>query len=90
MRIGPRERVFTSGFHDQEVTSRSLGFILEFIHDYSLKKHLEEEEEKLREKSAGADVAGAKAGTAGTGKPTGKKSVFLRVVAFFKRVFKKS
>ena len=90
VRTGPRERTFTSGFHDQEVASRNLNFILEFIHDYSFERHLEEEEEKLRKKSAGADAAGAQTVAAGTGEQTGKKSVFSRVVAFFKRIFRKS
>ena len=72
------------------MASRNLGFIFDFIHDYSFEKHLDEEEEKLRKKSADADSAGAQTGTAGTGEQTGKKSVFSRVVAFFKRLFGKS
>lgn len=79
VRISPTERYITQGFHKQKTDKgSSLYQLLSYITNYSWQKHLDAESAKLEEEVVSVPIAE---------NITEKPSLWMRVVAYVKRMF---
>lgn len=81
IKIAPRERYFTQGFHNQGLDGRKLYSMLEYIASYTFEKHLEAEdraEQARLDEIRAEEIRNRK-----------ENSVFGRIREFFAGIFKK-